>query len=72
MIKTNANKVPGVELSIPTIPSDLNEEWERVKANASRKIPNIPSDLNSNWEIVKTNANREIIVPTIPSDLNAN
>jgi hypothetical protein len=65
------NNIPEVESNIPIIPSDLNEEWETVKENASRKIPNIPSELNSNWETVKANANREIIVPTIPSDLNA-
>jgi hypothetical protein len=70
MIKTNANKVPGVELRIPTIPSDLNANWETVKTNANKVIEvlTIPSDLNEEWEIVKENASREI--PTIPSDLN--
>jgi hypothetical protein len=40
MIKTNANG------EIPTIPSDLNTEWETVKENPNREKPNIPSDLN--------------------------
>jgi hypothetical protein len=55
-----------VKSSIPTIPSDLNANWE--KENASREIPTIPSDLNEEWETVKENAGREI--STIPSDLN--
>jgi hypothetical protein len=55
-LQTNVNKIPGIESSIPTIPSDLNEEWETVKENANREIPTIPSDLNTKWEIVKANA----------------
>jgi hypothetical protein len=68
------NNVSEVEGKIPTIPSDLNEEWETVKENASREIPTIPPDLNAKWETVKANANKvpgiESSIPTIPSDLN--
>jgi hypothetical protein len=63
-VKTNANR----EIIVPTIPSDLNEEWETVKENTSGEIPIIPSDLNIEWETVKENASGEI--PIIPSDLN--
>jgi hypothetical protein len=41
-VKTNANKV----FEIPTIPSDLNEEWETVKSNAN-KVPGIEYDIDN-------------------------
>jgi hypothetical protein len=80
-LQTNTNKILGIESSIPTIPSDLNEEWDTVKENANKvpeiesSIPTIPSDLNTKWDTVKINANKvpeiESSIPTIPSDLNS-
>jgi hypothetical protein len=55
-------KVDDLQTNVNKIPSDLNEEWETVKANADKvpgiesSIPTIPSDLNEEWETVKTNA----------------
>jgi hypothetical protein len=43
-LQTNANKVPGIESNIPTIPSDLNNKWETVKTNVNN-VPEVESKL---------------------------
>jgi hypothetical protein len=83
-LQTNANKIPGIEetiedvkKSIPTIPSDLNDEWETVKANTSNPTTSIfhqsiidhTTTNNSNGNLFQTITNNTIFPTTIKTTI---